>query len=72
MKGGAFSVNSLDTVISGITTASAWIFSLFTDFIEMIQGNSVLFYLVAFSIVAGSIGLVISLIRRFGLKGRRK
>ena len=65
-------MNSLDTVIAGITSASTWIFSLFTDFIDMIQGNSVLFYLVAFSIVAGSIGLVISLIRRFGLKGRRK
>lgn len=71
MKGGAF-MSSLDTVISGITEASTWIFSLFKDFIDMIQGNSVLFYLVAFSIVAGSIGLVISLVRRFGLKGRRK
>lgn len=72
MKGGVFIVDSLDTVLSGITSASTWIFSLFGDFVDMIQGNSVLFYLVAFSIVAGSIGLVISLIRRFGLKGRRK
>lgn len=62
----------LDTVITGITEASTWIFSLFADFINMIGENSVLFYLCAFSIVAASIGTVISLLRRFGLKGRRK
>lgn len=62
----------LDTVITGITEASTWVFSLFGDFINMISENSVLFYLCAFSIVAGSISTVIALLRRFGLKGRRK
>lgn len=71
MKGGVY-MAVLTTLISGITEASTFIFGLFTDFIDMIATNDILLYLVLFSMVAGSVGLVISLIRRFGLKGRRR
>lgn len=75
MKGGVLMEGTFadfSNVINGITDASSFIFSLFKDFIDMIASNSVLLYLVEFSILAGTIGLVIGLIRRFGLKGRRK
>lgn len=65
-------MDAIQTVLTGITGAQKWLFSLFQAFITMIQSNPVLFYLVAFSIVAGSIGLVLALIKRFGLKGRRR
>lgn len=71
MKGGVY-MAVLTTLISGITAASVFIFGLFTDFIDMIATNDILLYLVLFSMVAGSVGLVISLIKRFGLKGRRR
>lgn len=62
---------SLDTIVSGIGSVSSWFWGLFTDFIEMIAGNNLLLWAVAFAIVSGSVGLAIKVVRKFGLKGRR-
>lgn len=62
---------SLDTIVSGIGSVSTWFWGLFTDFIEMIAGNNLLLWAVAFAIVSGSVGLAIKVVRKFGLKGRR-
>ncbi len=55
-----------------IGSVSTWFWGLFTDFIEMISSNNLLLWSVAFAIVAGSVGLAIKVVRKFGLKGRRR
>ncbi len=61
----------MSSIISGVGSASTWFFGLFADMINMITSNNLLLFSVLFAIVAGTIGLVIKVIRRFGLKGRR-
>lgn len=61
------------TALAGdIGSVSEWFWGLFTDFIEMISSNNLLLWSVAFAIVAGSVGLAIKVVRKFGLKGRRR
>lgn len=62
---------ALGTLISGVQSAATWFFGLFTDLIQVIFTNDLLLYPVVFAIVAGTIGLAIKVIRKFGLKGRR-
>lgn len=61
----------MSSIISGVGSASTWFFGLFSDMIDMIVANNLLLFSVLFAIVAGTVGLVIRVIRKFGLKGRR-
>lgn len=61
----------LSGLISGMKTASAWIFTLFNRFINTIVSNDLLLYPVLLFIVVGAVGLVIAIVRRFGMKSRR-
>jgi hypothetical protein len=62
---------TLDSIVTGIGSVSTWFWSLFQDFLDMIVSNSLLLWAVAFAIVAGSVGLLIKVVRRFGVKGHR-
>ena len=64
-------IAALTSIVSGIGSVSTWFWGLFQDFIDMIASNSLLLWAVAFAIVAGSVGLVVKVVRRFGLKGHR-
>lgn len=61
----------LTDIVSGIGSVSTWFWGLFQDFLDMIVSNSLLLWAVAFAIVAGSVGLLVKVIRRFGVKGHR-
>lgn len=65
------SLASLDNLISGIKSAVAWIFGLFGRFINIIASNDLLLYPVLLAIVISAVGLVIGIIRKFGLRSRR-
>lgn len=54
-----------------IGSVSTWFWGLFHDFIEMISKNNLLLWAVAFAIVAGSVGVAIKVVRKFGLKGHK-
>lgn len=62
---------SITNLISGMKTAIAWIWSLFQTFIETIASNDLLLWPVLLFIVMGAIGLVIGIVKKFGLKSRR-
>lgn len=62
---------SVTNLISSMKTAITWIFSLFKTFIETIASNDLLLYPVLLFIVIGAVGLVIGIVRKFGLKSRR-
>ena len=63
---------SLTQLVTDIGSVKDWFFGLFSDFIEMISSNNLLLWSVAFAIVAGSVGLAIKVVRKYGLKGRRR
>lgn len=61
----------LSTLATDIGSVSTWFWSLFKDFIDMISSNNLLLWAVAFAIVAGSVGVAIKVVRKFGLKGHK-
>ena len=61
----------LTDIVSGIGSVSTWYWGLFQDFLDMIVSNSLLLWAVAFAIVAGSVGLLVKVVRKFGVKGHR-
>ena len=58
-------------IIAGLQQVSVWFWLRFTDIIDLIAGNSLLLWSVVVSIVAGTIGLIMKVVRKFGVKGRR-
>lgn len=62
---------TLTQLATDIGTAATWFWGVFTDLIEMISSNNLLLWPVVFAIVAGTVGLAIKVVRKFGLKGRR-
>lgn len=71
MEGTTVALASLTSIASGIATAAEWFWGVFTDLINTIASNDLLLWPVILAIVAGSVGLAIKLIRKFGIKGRR-
>lgn len=65
------SLASLTNLISGMKTAIAWIWTLFERFCTTIASNDLLLYPVILFIVIAVVGLVIKIVRSFGLKSRR-
>lgn len=61
-------ITQIITDMGGIST---WFWSLFTGLIDLIASNSLLLIAVVFAIVAGSVGLAMKVVRKFGVKGRR-
>lgn len=62
---------ALTSLASDVGTAATWFWGIFTDLVEMISTNNLLLWPVIFAIVAGTVGLAIKVVRKFGLKGRR-
>lgn len=69
--GGISSLADLTTLISGIKSAMTWVFSLFTTVVNVITSNDLLLYPVLLCIVLGAVGLVVAIIKKFGMKSRR-
>lgn len=65
------SLADISNLVSGMKSAMAWIWSLFTRIVETIASNDLLLYPVLLFIVTGAIALVIKIVRAFGMKSRR-
>lgn len=68
---GEISLASLDTLITGIKSAIAWIFSLFARIVSTISTNDLLLYPVLLCMVIAAVTLAIRIVRKFGMKSRR-
>lgn len=66
------SIASLTDLIGGIKPALTFIWSIFTNLVNTIASNPLLLWSVGFAIVAGTIGIGLAVVRKFGLKGRRR
>lgn len=64
-------IANLSDIASGIGSVSTWFWGIFKDFVDMIATNNLLLWMVIFAIVAGTVGLAIKVVRKFGIKGRR-
>lgn len=62
---------NLTNLIDGIKSAVTWIFGLFSKFINIIASNDLLLYPVLLAMVIAAVTLVITIIRKFGLRSRR-
>lgn len=65
-------ISDFTSLIDGIKTGATWIFSLFARVVDVITNNSLLLYPVIFFIVMGAIGLVIGIVRKFGMRSRTR
>lgn len=68
---GGVSLAALDTLITGIKSAIAWIFSLFARIVSTISSNDLLLYPVLLCMVIAAVTLAIRIVRKFGMKSRR-
>ena len=68
---GGVSLATLDTLITGIKAAIAWIFSLFARIVSTISTNDLLLYPVLLCMVIAAVTLAIRIVRKFGMKSRR-
>lgn len=68
---GGVSLAALDTLITGIKSAIAWIFSLFARIVSTISTNDLLLYPVLLCMVIAAVTLAIHIVRKFGMKSRR-
>lgn len=58
-------------IVTSMGTANTFLWSLFEDFLNMIMSNALIAIPVLLAVLCGAIGVVIRIIRRFGVKGRR-
>lgn len=69
---GTTAITDISSLISLVTEGLAFIWGLFGDFIDVITANPIILFMVLLAIVCGAVGLVVLIVRKFGLKGRRK
>ena len=58
-------------IVTSMGTANTFLWSLFEDFLNMIMSNALIAIPVLLAVLCGAIGVVVKIIRRFGVKGRR-
>lgn len=58
-------------IISSVTTVANWVWSLFSDLLTMIIQNPLIAFPVLFAVLAGGVAVVLKMVRKFGLKGKR-
>lgn len=61
----------LSSIVSGISSALTWFWSIFQSLVESVATNSILLFAVLFSIVAGSVLAAVKVLKRFGIKGHK-
>lgn len=64
-------LTGVTSIFESIGTVSTFIWGLFSDFLGMILGNPLIAIPVLFSVLAGSVAVVLRMIRKFGVKGKR-
>ncbi len=64
-------VTEAATIVTDMGTANTFIWSLFGDVLSMIMDNALIAIPVLLSVLCGAILLVVRIIRKFGVKGKR-
>ena len=64
-------LTGIKSILESVGTANTFIWSLFSKLLTMIMENPLIALPVLFAVLAGSISVVIKVIRKFGVKGKR-
>lgn len=70
-EGVSVTLASLSSIATALGTAGTWFWGIFSDLINTIASNDLLLWSVILAIVTGTVGLALTVIRKFGIKGRR-
>ena len=63
--------NGIKTILESVATANSFLWGLFEKLLSMIMENPLIALPVLMAVLTGSIGVVIKVIRKFGVRGRR-
>lgn len=61
----------MSSLIGSIKSVGEFVWGLFGDFLGMILNNPVIAFPILFGVLAGAIGIVVKMTRKFGVKGKR-
>lgn len=62
----------LGEIITAVGDANTWIWSLFGDFCTMLMSNPLIAIPVLLSVLGGGIAVAMKVMRKFGLRGKRR
>jgi len=62
----------LGDIITSLGVASTWLWNRFYDFLSMLTENSLLFWFIVTGLVFSSIGIVYSVVKKLGVRPRRR
>lgn len=65
---GASTLPTITDLITNIGLALTFIWGQFSTFLSTLQSNSLLMYVILVPIVLGVLGLVVKVVKRFGVK----
>lgn len=68
---GTTMLNTITGIIESLGTVGTFVWGLFGDFLTMILENALIAFPVLFAVLAGAVFMVIKIIRKFGVKGKR-
>lgn len=64
-------VTGIQGILESVGSANGFLWGLFSDLLSMIMDNPLIALPVLMAVLTGSIAVVIKVIRRFGVRGKR-
>lgn len=64
-------VTGIGTILQSVGSANTFLWGLFSDLLSMIMNNALIALPVLMAVLTGSVAVVIKVIRKFGVRGRR-
>lgn len=63
---------SLTSLLDGITSAATWIWSIFAQLVDTVMSNALFALPVLFALASGGVMLAIKVVKKFGMRGKKK
>ncbi len=64
--------SGLTSLLDGITSAADWIWTIFKQLIDVIMSNALFALPILFALAAGGIMLAIKVVKKFGMRGKKR
>ena len=61
---------TITAVLSALTSVTSMFWGLFTPFLSMITGHGLILWPVLVAVTAATVGLLVRVVKKFGVKGR--
>lgn len=61
---------TLESLLSGITSAAKWLWTIFADLVEVVMSNPLFYLPVLFALASGGIMLAVKIVKSFGMRGK--